>query len=121
MAAILIGEESRELALKCYSAAMKCGHNAKICPSEENALFDGIQSFKPDFVLCSAFMTDGSAAELIKRTKEIGREPFFIVTSTYNNFHVKKEIMTFFNAYFMAVPFEPSAIVNAVRRMSDNI
>ena len=114
---ILIGEESREIALKCYNAASKFGYNAKICTAVENALFAEIQNLKPDFVLCSAFMAEGGAAGLIKRTKRIGKEPFFIVTSTYKNFDTEKEIMAFLNAYFILEPFELSALVNSIQRM----
>ena len=115
---ILIGKENGDFILKCFGAAKQFDYDVRLCSHEGKLLLTEIKSFKPDFVVCSAFMADGSAAELIKRIKGIGKEPFFIVTSSYKNFDTEKEIMAFLNAYFILEPFEPSAFLDSIQRMS---
>lgn len=115
---VLIGEESSEFSARCMKAAEEAGYSAKMCPSEGTALFAEIKSFAPDFVLCSAFMPGCNAADIIEKTADSEKRPFFIVTSAYKNAHVEKEIMSARNAYMLVKPFEPSVFIKSIQRIS---
>lgn len=115
---VLIGEENSEFSRQCLTAAEEAGYSAKMCPSEGTALFAEIKSFAPDFVLCSAFMPGCNAVDLIEKTKDAEKRPFFIVTSAYKNAHVEKEIMSARNAYLLVKPFEPSVFIKSIQRIS---
>lgn len=115
---LLIGEENADFAKQCARAAETAGYNVKICPAEGTALFSEIKSFAPDFVMCSAIMPGGGALDLLEKTREAERKPFFIVTSSYKNTYAEKEIMSMRNAYLMLKPFEASTFVKAIQHIT---
>lgn len=115
---VLIGESSKEFAEACMEAASNRGYEVKLCSSDAAAVLTEIKSFEPDFVLCSAVMPGGNAVELLEKTNNFSKKPFFIVTSTYQNSVIEKEIMSWRNAYIMIKPISTESFVNTMHRLS---
>ena len=115
---VLIGESSKEFAEACMESAADSGYKVKLCPAEVSAILGEIKSFEPDFVLCSAVMPGGNAIELLEKTRDAAVKPFFIVTSTYQNSVIEKEIMSSHNAYIMIKPISQDSFVNTLHRLS---
>ncbi len=115
---LLIGEENIEFGKQCARAAEAAGYIVKMCPAEGTALFSEIKNFMPDFVLCSAVMPGGGALDLLEKTKDSERKPFFVITSSYKNTYAEKEIMSMRNAYLMLKPFETSTFIRAINHIS---
>ena len=115
---VLIGESSKEFAEACMESAKSEGYEVKLCTAEGAAILTEIKSFEPDFVLCSAVMPNGNAVELLEKTRSFSKKPFFIVTSTYQNTVIEKEIMSSHNAYIMIKPISTESFVNTLHRLS---
>ncbi len=115
---VLIGEENTEFAKQCAAAAEDAGYIVKLCPAEGTAVFAELESFMPDFVMCSAIMPGGGALDVIEKTKNMENKPFFIITSSYKNTYIEKEIMAMRNAYIMIKPFESATFVRAITHIS---
>ncbi len=115
---VLIGEENAEFAGQCARAAELAGYNVKLCPADGMSLFSEIESFMPNFVMCSAIMPGGGALDIIEKTKDMENKPFFIITSSYKNTYIEKEVMAVRNAYIMLKPFESAAFVKTIMHIS---
>lgn len=115
---LLVGEENAEFGKQCARAAEGAGYIVQMCPAEGSALFSEIRSFMPDFVLCSAVMPGGGALDLMEKTNDLEKKPFFIITSSYKNTYAEKEIMSMRNAYLMLKPFEAATFVRAINHIT---
>ncbi|MCH5194735.1 MAG: sporulation transcription factor Spo0A [Oscillospiraceae bacterium] len=115
---VLIGEISKEFAEACMESAISESYEVKLCHADGTVIFNEIKSFEPDFVLCSAVMPGGNAVELLEKTKDFAKKPFFIVTSTYQNTVIEKEIMSSHNAYIIIKPISQESFLNTLLRLS---
>ncbi|MCH5348289.1 MAG: sporulation transcription factor Spo0A [Oscillospiraceae bacterium] len=115
---VLIGESSKEFAEMCMEAAANAGYEVKLCAADGAVIFSEIKSCEPDFVMCCAVMPGCNAVELLEKTRDLAKKPFFIVTSTYQNAVIEKEIMSSHNAYIMIKPIATESFVNTLNRLS---
>lgn len=117
---ILIADEDGSFSKDCVNTANAAGYSARLCPSEGTAIFAEIKSFQPDIVLCSTIMPGGNAADLLEKTSDAPKKPFFIVTAMYKNPVIEREIMSFGNAYFVVKPFDAGRFMNLLGRISSD-
>lgn len=116
---ILICDTSCDYCEAFYKNIEMAGYKFKICRSDGGALAEEIRSYEPDIVLCDMVMTGTDAVGVISQiNSEQIRKPFFIVSSFYKNAFMEKEIMSFYNAYFMLKPFDAESFLGVVGRIS---
>lgn len=116
---ILICDTSCDYGEAFYKNIEMAGYKFKICRSDGGALAEEIRDYEPDIVLCDMVMTGTDAVGVITQiNSEQIRKPFFIVSSFYKNAFMEKEIMSFYNAYFMLKPFDAESFLGVVSRIS---
>lgn len=116
---ILICDTSCDYCEAFYKNIEMAGYKFKICRSDGGALAEEIRNYEPDIVLCDMVMTGTDAVGVISQiNSEQIRKPFFIVSSFYKNAFMEKEIMSFYNAYFMLKPFDAESFLGVVGRIS---
>lgn len=116
---ILICDTSCDYGEAFYKNIEMAGYKFKICRSDGGALAEEIRDYEPDIVLCDMVMTGTDAVGVITQiNSEQIRKPFFIVSSFYKNAFMEKEIMSFYNAYFMLKPFDAESFLGVVGRIS---
>lgn len=116
---ILICDTSCDYGEAFYKNIEMAGYKFKICRSDGGALAEEIRDYEPHIVLCDMVMTGTDAVGVITQiNSEQIRKPFFIVSSFYKNAFMEKEIMSFYNAYFMLKPFDADSFLGLVGRIS---
>lgn len=117
-AKILICDTNNDYSSGFYKSIEMADFDMKICRSDGSALAEEIRDFEPDIVLCEMIMTGTDAAEVITRiNSDPGKKPFFIVSSPYKNVFMEKQIMSFYNAYFLLKPFDAESFISLVNRI----
>lgn len=102
-----------------YKNIEMAGYKFKVCRADGGALTEEIRDYEPDIVLCDMVMTGTDAVGVITQiNSEQMKKPFFIVSSFYKNAFMEKEIMSFYNAYFMLKPFDAESFLGVVGRIS---
>lgn len=121
---VLIGDDSVEYGISCASGLRSMGMYAVTRPKDGGVLFETIKNDSPDVVVVDAILPQMDAIELIKKVQALGgKKPEFIVTSSYDNPFIERQVMQGGAAYFMLKPFQISALgerINALIHGSVN-
>ncbi len=120
MKKILIGDDTADFGITTANALRGYGLYAITRRKDGNVLMKAIVDEKPDVVIVDSTMPHMDAIELIKRTKaEASVFPAFIVTSSYDNPFVERQIMELGAAYFMLKPFEIPALAERILSLTN--
>lgn len=104
---VLIGDDSVEYGIACASKLRGLGMYAITRQKDGKVVFDTIKNDMPDVVVVDAILPQMDAIELIKKTKALGGEKTkFIITSSYDNPFIEKQVMQSGASYFMLKPFD---------------
>ncbi|MGN0621861.1 MAG: sporulation transcription factor Spo0A [Porcipelethomonas sp.] len=108
---VLIGDDSVEYGIACASTLRGMGMYAVTRPKDGNVLFETIKNDSPDVVVVDAIIPHIDAIELIKKVQALGgKKPEFIVTSSYDNPFIERQVMQNGAAYFMLKPFDMNSL-----------
>lgn len=112
---VLIGDDSVDYGITTASALRSFGYYAFTRHKDGGILLNTILEEKPDIVIVDTVMPHMDAIELIKRTKAEAKVfPAFIVTSSYDNPFVERQIMELGAAYYMLRPFDVSVLADRI-------
>lgn len=127
---VLIGDDSVEYGIACASTLRGLGMYAVTRPKDGGVLFETIKNDMPDVIVVDAILPHMDAIELIKKVQSLGgKSPEFIITSSYDNPFIEKQVMQSGAAYFMLKPFDMNALGerilslvrgNGIRQTGDN-
>ncbi len=116
---IVVSESGNEYGSIFYTKLEETGYKYKACPADGEMLLEAINEFEPDIVLCNVSMTGKDAMNVIAEVNvTYGKKPFFIVTSYYKNAFTEKQVMSFYNAYFLLKPFDAESLISLINRIS---
>ncbi|MBR0483990.1 MAG: sporulation transcription factor Spo0A [Oscillospiraceae bacterium] len=112
---VVIGDDTVDYGITTASALRGYGLYAVTRRKDGNVVLNTILEEKPDVVVIDSVMPHMDAIELIKRTKtEAEYFPAFIVTSSYDNTFVERQIMELGAAYFMLKPFDVAVLADRI-------
>ncbi len=119
---VLIGDDSVEFGINCASVLRSMGMYAVTRPKDGGVLFDTIKNDSPDVVVVDAILPHMDAIELIKKVQALGgKKPEFIVTSSYDNPFIERQVMQGGAAYFMLKPFDVNALGDRINALVQGI
>lgn len=109
---VLIGDDSVEYGIAFANTLRGLGWYVVTRPKDGNRIYESVMNESPDVVVMDAVLPNIDAIEIIKRVSDSceGRKPEFIVTSSYDNQFVEKQVMQAGAAYFMLKPFDAAAL-----------
>lgn len=111
---VIIGDDNPEYGCTLANALITNGYYAITRARDGLILQEAIRKEAPDVVITEAVIPGIDAVELIRRSSQLAKKPFFIVTASYTNEYIERQIMSFENAYFMLKPFDTAAITNII-------
>lgn len=115
---VLIGDDSVEYGITCANTLRSMGMYAVTRPKDGGVLFETIKNDRPDVVIVDAILPHMDAIELIKKVQALsGKKPEFIVTSSYDNPFIEKQVMENGAAYFMLKPFDASSLGDRINAL----
>ncbi len=117
---VLIGDDSVEYGITCASTLRNMGMYAVTRPKDGGVLFETIKNDSPDVVIVDAILPHMDAIELIKKVQALGgKKPEFIVTSSYDNPFIERQVMQNGAAYFMLKPFDLNSLGDRINALID--
>ncbi len=115
---VLIGDDSVEFGVSCASVLRSMGMYAVTRPKDGGVLFETIKNDSPDVVVMDAILPHMDAIELIKKVQALGgKKPEFIVTSSYDNPFIERQVMQGGAAYFMLRPFDMNSLGDRINAL----
>lgn len=104
---VLIGDDTAECGIACASTLRSLGMYVITRAKDGNVLFEAIKNEQPDVVVIDVILPHIDAIDLIKKVSALDcKKPYFIVTSSYDNPFVEKQVMTVGAACFLLKPFD---------------
>lgn len=104
---ILIGDNSIEFGTICETIFREMGFDVVLQPKDGLAIYQTIKNINPDVVIIESFMQQMDAVGLMKKVKTCENiNPIFIVTSSYDNQFMEKQVMESGAAYYILKPFD---------------
>lgn len=119
---VLIGDDSVEFGINCASVLRSMGMYAFTRAKDGGVLFDTIKNDSPDVVVVDAILPHMDAIELIKKVQALGgKKPEFIVTSSYDNPFIERQVMQGGAAYFMLKPFDINSLGDRINALIQGV
>lgn len=109
---VLIGDDSVEYGIAFANTLRGLGWYVVTRPKDGNKIYESIINDSPDVVVIDTVLPNVDAIEIMKRVfaQNDGTGPGFIVTSSYDNPFVEKQVMEAGAAYYMLKPFDAAAL-----------
>lgn len=111
---VLIGDDSAEYGVACANELRSLDFYVVTRCRNGKVILDAIHNDQPDVVVIDAILPNMDAIEILEKTRSMEHRPAFIVTSTYENLFIERQIMENGASYFMIKPFEIAALGNRI-------
>ncbi len=112
---VLIGDDSVDFGVICCNILQKNGFETIMKPKDGLVVFDTIKAESPDVVVIDAFMPHIDAIGVMKSiNSNCAKKPIFVVTSSYDNAFVEKEVMQNGAAYYALKPFDLNILAERI-------
>ena len=120
---VMLGDDSVEYGVNLAGKLRDLGVYAYTRKKDGNVIFDAIQNDTPDVAVVDLTMPNLDAIALMKKLSNTNiKKPEFIVTSTFDNSFIEKQVMESGAAYFMVKPFDEkmlSWVIKAVAKVEN--
>lgn len=121
---IVIGDNSLNFGIDIANSLRNDSMYVITRPKDGNIILKTVIEQEPDIVVIDAVMPSLDAIEFIKRLKNLNcKKPHVIVTSTFDNQIIEKEVMEQGAAYYMRLPFEAKMLadrISLIMELSEN-
>lgn len=118
---VLIGDDSAGYGVKVANKLRNYGFYTYTRRKDGNVLLDAIVKDMPDVVVIDMDTINIDALSLIRRVKRTDfKSPSFIVTSSYENSFVQKQIMDSGASYFLLKPFDCEGLCEIINDIIQN-
>lgn len=112
---VMIADDSPEYGYSFAHILREKGFYAITRPRNGLTLLDSIKKELPDVVITESMLPGLDSFELVRRTSDMEKKPFFIVTGTHINGYIESQVMSFDNTYFLLKPVDTDTLVNVIR------
>lgn len=117
---VLIGDDSAEYGITCANELRALGLYVVTRRKDGKVILDAIRNDTPDVVVMDAVLPGMDAIEILEKSQTFTHAPAFIITSSYENTFIERQVMEKGAAYFMLKPFHISALGNRITELASN-
>ena len=110
---VLIGDDSAEYGITCANELRSLGLYVVTRRKDGKVILDAIRNDTPDVVVMDAVLPGMDAIEILEKSQTFETAPAFIITSSYENAFIERQVMEKGAAYFMLKPFHISTLAAA--------
>ena len=115
---VLIGDDTKEYGTPFAAILRTMGFYVLTRQKDGNAVFEAIKDETPDVAIIDAAMPNLDAVELMKKVNKGGyKAPLFIVTSSYDNPFIERQVMENGAAYYILKPFEARMLGDRIKAL----
>lgn len=115
---VLIGDDSAEYGITCANELRALGLYVVTRRKDGKVILDAIRNDTPDVVVMDAVLPGMDAIEILEKSQTFAHAPAFIITSSYENTFIERQVMEKGAAYFMLKPFHISALGNRITELA---
>lgn len=101
---VLIGDDSAEYGITCANELRSLGLYVVTRRKDGKVILDAIRNDTPDVVVMDAVLPGMDAIEILEKSQTFETAPAFIITSSYENAFIERQVMEKGAAYFMLKP-----------------
>lgn len=119
---VLLGDDSLNFGSVCAEMLEKMNFHVMNTAKDGVALLEAIHRFSPDIVVMESFMPHIDSIGIMKSIfATAGRAPLFIVTSSYENAQVEKEVMESGATLYLLKPFETASLCSQISTLAGKL
>ncbi len=112
---VLIGDDSAENGVSIANKLRERGMYAYTRRKDGSVILDSIRNEPPDIAVIDVTAQNGDAVSIMKRARELGTKcPAFIVTSSYDNEFIERQVMENGASRFMLKPYAAEDLCSAI-------
>ncbi len=116
---VLLGDDSLNFGVICSEMLTKQNFDVKVTAKDGLEVYEAINSWQPDIVVMESFMSHIDAIGIMKFANQSYEfPPLFIVTSSYDNSYVEKEILQNGAAFYMLKPFDINILCDRISSLA---
>lgn len=112
---VLIGDDSAENGVSVANKLRERGMYAYTRRKDCNVILDSIKNDPPDVVVIDITLQNGDVLAIMKKVKELGvKFPVFVVTSSYDNEFIERQVMENGASKFLLKPYDADDLCSAI-------
>lgn len=112
---VLIGDDSAETGVSIANKLREKGMYAYTRRKDCGIILESIKNDPPDVAVLDITAQNGDVVSIMKQVKEIGvKFPVFIVTSSYDNEFIERQVMDNGASKFILKPYDVEDLCNAI-------
>ena len=112
---VLIGDDSAETGVSIANKLRERGMYAYTRRKDCNVILDSIRNDPPDVVVIDINLQNGDVLALMKKVREQGVIfPVFVVTSSYDNEFIERQVMENGASKFLLKPYDADDLCSAI-------
>ena len=113
---VLIGDDSVDYGLSLAEKLREMGLYAYTRKKDGNTILESLRNEVPDVIIADLTMPNLDAIALMRRVSMLSiPKPEFIITSSFDNSFIEKQVLESGAAYFIVRPFEPKIIQSIIK------
>ena len=116
---VLIGDDSAEYGITCANELRALGLYVVTRRKDGKVILDAIRNDTPDVVVMDAVLPGMDAIEILEKSQTFAHAPAFIITSSYENTFIERQVMEKGAAYFMLMLSSAAANARATLERPD--
>lgn len=112
---VLIGDDSAETGVSVANKLRERGMYAYTRRKDCNVILDSIRNDPPDVVVIDITLQNGDVLSIMKKIREMGvKFPVFVVTSSYDNEFIERQVMENGASKFLLKPYDADDLCSAI-------
>lgn len=112
---VLIGDDSAETGVSVANKLRERGMYAYTRRKDCNVILDSIRNDPPDVVVIDITLQNGDVLSIMKKVRELGvKFPVFVVTSSYDNEFIERQVMENGASKFLLKPYDADDLCSAI-------
>ena len=112
---VLIGDDSAETGVSVANKLRERGMYAYTRRKDCNVILDSIRNEPPDVVVIDITLQNGDVLSIMKKLMEQGvKFPVFVVTSSYDNEFIERQVMENGASKFLLKPYDADDLCSAI-------
>lgn len=112
---VLICDDSAETGVSVANKLRERGMYAYTRRKDCNVILDSIRNDPPDVVVIDITLQNGDVLSIMKKVRELGvKFPVFVVTSSYDNEFIERQVMENGASKFLLKPYDAEDLCSAI-------
>ncbi len=116
---LLLVEDTRDVTSISKTVLASKGFLVETCPRDGKAVLKAVRASCPDVLIMDLFMANLDAAAVTRElcSEQSGKKPVIIVTTSYDNGLLQREVMEAGASYFFLKPFDYDVLCERIRTL----